>query len=510
MIVDGAAPRTERVVIIGASVGGLATALALKHSGRELVIVDRDEAPPEIAPGSAFDGWERRGVPHFRLSHSLLARLPAMLRQSHPELLQELAHAGIEPCPIEFALPSNQVETYRPQPADIELRHLLGRRATFEYVLRRHVGRLPHVRFLHGVRVDGLVTERQGEHLRARGVRVSRGDSTATIDADWVVDASGGRSKCAEWLRDLGAAIEVETQGSEFAYFCRHYRMRDRGAAPFRRTGAILDYLWFGAFFAEHGHFSLALACPTAEVELVETIRRADGFDAVGRSMPGVDALLDRSDAVSKVLGAGRLSNRWTRYVDSGKPAALGFFAVGDSHVQTNPMFGRGCAAAFVQAHALAEVALRSTDPVERARRYDQRVRALLRPQYDICLASEQLYAGRGRRARGQSIARALQAADYFTDHIWTPAVIESPFVAREAVKMMQMQKESALWIRITTLLYMLLLWAWRGFRRAPPVPERTGPARSELLRKLEAERRSDAPDAAEARAPEAATAPAE
>src|SRR5262245_43733471 len=100
----------ERVVIVGASIGRLATALALKHSKKQIVIVERDDPPPDIAPESAFDAWERPGVPHFRLSHSLLARLASILRERHPEVLAELSQAGVEPCPVEFALPSNQVD----------------------------------------------------------------------------------------------------------------------------------------------------------------------------------------------------------------------------------------------------------------------------------------------------------------------------------------------------------------------------------------------------------------
>jgi 2-polyprenyl-6-methoxyphenol hydroxylase-like FAD-dependent oxidoreductase len=477
--------RTERVAIIGASMGGLATALALKQSGKQVIIVERDDEPPEIAPGAAFNSWNRPGVPHFRLSHSLLARLPKILRQHHPALLQELAQVGIEPCPIEFSLPSNQVASYKPRNSDIELRHLWSRRATFEYVLRQHVGRLPHVRFVHGARVEGLVSAQRGEHPRVCGLEIARGAVREIIDADWVVDASGGRSKSEEWLRAIGVEIEAQSYASDFTYFCRHYHMVDGGAAPFRRTGAILDYLWFGAFFAEQGHFSLALACPLAEAELMETIRRTDGFETISRNMPGVEDLVERSEATSRVLGAGGLSNRWARYVVRDKPAVLGFFAVGDSHVQTNPMYGRGCAAAFVQAEALAEVVAGTSDATERARRYEQRVWALLRPQYDFCLGAEQLYTGRGRRARGEPVPRSLQVADYFADQVWTPAVLESPFIARESVKVMQMQEVSGLWTRIATMLYMLLLWIWRGFRKVAPAPERCGPARTELLSKL-------------------------
>jgi hypothetical protein len=219
----------------------------------------------------------------------------------------------------------------------------------------------------------------------------------------------------------------------------------------------------------------------------MDTIRTPHGFEAICRNMPGVQALIERSEPTSRVLGAGGLSNRWARYVVRGKPAVLGFFAVGDSHVQTNPMYGRGCAAAFVQAQALAEAVNATSDAAQRARRYEQRIWALMRPQYDFCLGAEQLYAGRGRRARGEPVPRSLRIADYFADQVWTPAVLESPFIARESVKVMQMQEVSGLWTRLATMLYMVLLWIGRGFRKVAPAPERCGPPRNELLSKLPA-----------------------
>jgi hypothetical protein len=163
----------------------------------------------------------------------------------------------------------------------------------------------------------------------------------------------------------------------------------------------------------------------------------------------------------------------------------LGFFPVGDSHVQTNPMYGRGCSAAFVQAHALAAVVNAERAPAVRSRRYADQVWALLRPQYDFCISAERLFAGRGQRARGLPVPGSLRTADYVTDQIWAPAVLESPFVARESVKTMQMQEVSSFWVRLGLLFVMFWLWARRGFRRVALVPERTGPGREELLRTL-------------------------
>jgi 2-polyprenyl-6-methoxyphenol hydroxylase-like FAD-dependent oxidoreductase len=359
-------------------------------------------------------------------------------------------------------------------------------------VLRQRVAKLPHVRFLHGARVEGLLIEPEREHLRVRGLTVLHAAAGAapeareTITGDVIIDASGGRSKAPDWLRAAGATIEVEEQRSDFTYFCRHYRMLDGGAEPFqRRTGAALDYLWYGAFFAEHGHFALALACPSAETELVQSVKTAEGFDLIARTLPGVSDLIGKAEPVSKVLGAGALTNRWSRYSNKGKPELLGYFAVGDSNVLTNPMYGRGCTAAFVQAEALAGVLASTAHPVERARGYSERVEAQLRPQYEFSIAGDQLFAARARRARGEAMPRSLRFVDYLTDQIWAPAALESPFVARESVKTIQMQEISSFWTRIAVLAFMFFSWARRGFRRVDLVAERSGPSRNELRRKL-------------------------
>src|SRR5689334_14602967 len=144
---------TSRVLILGGSVAGLATALSLKHSGRQVVIVERDPPPPELSPERAFEEWERSGVPQFRHAHILLARLQTELRDHHPELLAELEQAGITRSQLDEMLPPTQLGRVPADPSDGDLCHLWGRRATFEYVLRRHVGRLPHVRFEHGAQV---------------------------------------------------------------------------------------------------------------------------------------------------------------------------------------------------------------------------------------------------------------------------------------------------------------------------------------------------------------------
>ena len=47
---------------------------------------------------------------------------------------------------------------------------------------------------------------------------------------------------------------------------------------------------------------------------------------------------------------------------DDGEPLVAGFHAVGDAHTCTNPLYGRGCSLAMVQAQVLADAVAERPD----------------------------------------------------------------------------------------------------------------------------------------------------
>lgn len=475
-----------RVVIVGGGMGGLATALALKDSGHDVLVLERDAEPPEIEPNSAFDAWNRPGVPQLRHTHIFLARLQTILRDRHPDFLSELRQAGIERSSIDEVLPAGVAESWRAEKKDDDLLHLWGRRATFEYALRRHVAGLGHVRFVHDVRVERLVVEKEDGHVRVRGVEVRRGGENETIFADVVVDASGVHSKITDRLRADGAAIDVQRKPSPCAYYCRHYVQRDpTEKLPRTGTGAHVDYLVFGTFFAERGTFSIAFACPEVEEELCATLRRPEGFDAVCRRIPALERSVSRAEPASKVFGGGGLANRWTKYSRTGAQV-LGFFPVGDSYIVTNPIYGRGCSMAFVEAHALAEVLRETSNPLARARRYHRRVHRLLRPHFDFCVAADHGFSVRATMARGEAVSPFDRFVSQLLESVLTPALDEKPAVAREWIRAQQLREVSPPWVAILFLLYTLFLWAVRTLKRAERPVQAFAPSRTEMLRSLE------------------------
>ena len=466
----------QRVAIIGAGVGGLATALALKGTDRELVIIERDPEPPEIAPEQAFDVWARPGVPQFRHAHILLARLQTNLRDKHPDLLQQLLQAGLTLSTVEEVLPRDQYQGIEPTPEDADLLHLWGRRATFEYVLRRYVATFPNVRFLHDTKVVGLLTNTSSQQLQVRGLELQRNDVREELSADIVVDASGKRSRAAEWLKEKGVHTRVESHPSNFVYSCRHYRLNQPAAEPPRKDGGgNLDYLGYATFYAEHGHYALTFGCPVDDSELVDAIKRPDTFSALCDQLPVLQHWTSASTPTTKVLGAGQFENRWTHYGAPGGLSLAGFFAIGDSHLETNPMYGRGCAAAFVQAEVFAEALDKVQDPPEQWRFYTTRTRELLLHYYNLSIGTDRMYHARARLRRGLPIGLRETLLNYAYERVWLPATHRSPLMAREFLRSMQMREISGPATQLRVLGQLFLSFVRSLFRRdaAPDVPPR-------------------------------------
>ncbi len=130
---------TERMVIVGGSIAGFATALALSRIGQEVVVLEQDAAPPPGSPQELFTSWKRRGVPQLRHSHGFLARLRNLLRDRYPDLLEALLAEGAQERTLGGSLPPVLAPVYTPAPDDDDLTTLLCRRTTFERVLHAYV-----------------------------------------------------------------------------------------------------------------------------------------------------------------------------------------------------------------------------------------------------------------------------------------------------------------------------------------------------------------------------------
>ena len=120
--------------------------------------------------------------------------------------------------------------------------------------------------------------------------------------------------------------------------------------------GADYGFLKVGVFPGDAHSWSVTLAASPDDPPL-RALTRPDAFDAVAASLPLTAPWVDR--AVAEPLGGVTamtgLRNTRRLLVEDGVPLALGVAAAGDALIHTNPIVGRGCTLAFVNAYLLAD-----------------------------------------------------------------------------------------------------------------------------------------------------------
>jgi flavin-dependent dehydrogenase len=435
----------QRALVLGASIAGLAAALALAERGAEVVLVeaDADDDPPSAE--EAFLNGSRRRVPQSRHSHAFLARLRNRLVSAYPDLYaQLLAEGAIELRLLDHPPPS--LGPVAPEPGDEQLVTIGCRRTTFEWVLRRYVTARPGVTLIRGATADRLLAH-SGRPPRVWGARVENGRGRRTIAADWVVDATGRGSRAADWLKGIGAQAPSERRSpSAILYYTRFYRRReDREFPPAGREPTMADFGWikYAIFPADNGAFSITFGAHLS-MPRMKVLSHAAAFETMARALPGVAPFVDPELAEPlpvlgrDVLAMGGLENCRRRFVDPrGRPLAAAFFAVGDAAYHTNPLYGRGSAQAFMHAQLLGEALdAAAGEPFAAARLLDETAREEIEPFYRASVAADDVAS----RKVGAAPSSALQRLyDSFFDEGVMPATRVDPVVFRAFVRMMNM-----------------------------------------------------------------------
>ncbi len=369
------------LVVVGGGVAGLGTALAGARAGHAVTVLERDATPIPPTADAAF-WWDRRGAPQVRHSHAFLSRLRNLLVDRAPEVYAALLGAGATE--LRFTEhPPPTLTDHDARPGDERLRAIACRRTTFEWVLRRAVLAHAGVEFVDGIAIDGLVQARSvrnggapnGGIPRVAGVR---GRHTADgrsfeLTGDLVVDATGPRSLSRSWLAEIGVDEPVEqVVPSEIVYLSRFYRLCDACEAPPASgpIGGDVGYLKYAVFVGDNGTFSVTFAIDTDD-RVMRRLTGVEYFERAAAQLVAAQPWLDgRSEPITGVHSMAGLRNRRRRFVHDDAPVVSGFAAVGDAHVCTNPLYGRGCSLAVVHAYGLVDAL--SLDDGDRETAFDE------------------------------------------------------------------------------------------------------------------------------------------
>ena len=484
----------EQVVVIGAGMAGLCTALSIAPTGRELHLLERDDAPPEGDADEAFEHWNRRGVGQLRHSHAFLARLRSIIKTHHPALLTRLQEAGCREIGFADMLPDELKAQYTPAPGDADMSVLTSRRTTLELVMRRYVKALRGVTIHSGVFVRSAIIEAlDGGQLRIDGVKGVKAGEASEWRGDITIDASGRTSDIHEQIKAAGGTVTEESEDCGILYYTRHYRLLPGVSEPPRgkTSGAgDLTFIKYGLFPGDNGCFSITLAVPEIELGLRAAVIDPVIFDTICSLLPGLALWTDpaTSSPISKVFGMGDLRSRWRSFVSADQRATLGFFAVGDSLVRTNPLYGRGCSFAAIEADLLRQVLETTHDPAARARVYDGRVKAELTPYYNDMRTQDRAAARRARNALNPDFKPPLRSqvlTSFLNDGVRI-AMRKDLELLRLGLRDFHMMDPPGAWIRKPANLARIMRWWSRGKQRnADLYPPPLGPERSQMMEKL-------------------------
>ncbi|MFE9405169.1 FAD-dependent oxidoreductase [Streptomyces sp. NPDC006530] len=375
-------PDATPVVVVGGSIAGLATALALAERGLPVRVLERSAPPPEGPAAKAAELWERPTVPQSGHSHILTSLGVRVLRRRAPWLLESALADGAQLLDLTAAAPAGPRE-----PADDDLVALAVRRTFLELLLYRGVRNLPGVTLEHGTTVRGLLLD--PSRTRVTGVVTDLG---APVPARYVVDATGRRAASLSWLADAGLPVGVDLTGpTELRCFTRFYRLDTPGhtfPGPLNRgnaAGGIWDHWAAVVHPADNGTFAIALGAPTAD-PATDALRTPAGFTAAARLSPHVAPWADERVAtpLSEVRAITTPPNVLRSTARPGPRQAAALFPVGDAACVTDPLYGRGMSLALQHAFELAELLTAHPEPGrEQSERAARLADDLYRPWFD-------------------------------------------------------------------------------------------------------------------------------
>ena len=137
------------IVVLGAGLNGLTTAILLAREGHDVTVLERDPAEPVGGNEELWTSWERRGVNQFNQLHFMLARWTQTMAVELPDVIEELESRGGVRLNLVHLLPPAVTGGVRP--GDERFETVTARRPVLEAALSNVAARTPGVTVRRGV-----------------------------------------------------------------------------------------------------------------------------------------------------------------------------------------------------------------------------------------------------------------------------------------------------------------------------------------------------------------------
>jgi hypothetical protein len=139
----------------------------------------------------------------------------------------------------------------------------------------------------------------------------------------------------------------------------------------------------------------------------------------------------------------GQLRNRMRHFVDADGPLAPGLLVIGDAAYHSNPIYGRGCPSAMMQAALLDEaIGRHRDDPVAAACTLHALSESQVRPFWEAAVVSDRRLLGDRALPTGSLamvVTLAEQAFGWFLERGILPATLVDPVVFRGILRVFHM-----------------------------------------------------------------------
>jgi 2-polyprenyl-6-methoxyphenol hydroxylase-like FAD-dependent oxidoreductase len=332
----------QKAIVIGAGMGGLMAASVLARYFSEVLVLDRDRLPESVEA--------RSGVPQGAHVHTLMVQGRRNMEKMFPGLTSDLIDSGgvISRLGLEFRV--HDWLGWFPV-RDLGLPSLFVTRPLLEGTVRTHLARNLRTTIRDGATVTGW--KQDGQRIAV----MLAGETSETLTADFVVDASGRSGQAKEMLaaNGHGPVEEIVMQTGE-SYATTFFEIPEgwdntcfsfavNATAPDSRSGFL--------FAVEGNRWMCSLTGRFDEAPP----RDLEGFMAFAKKLPNpcIYDRISKARQIGPIRAYNPVFSRWRRY-DKLADFSDRVLPLGDAIAHVNPIYGQGMTLASTHAVGLWDV----------------------------------------------------------------------------------------------------------------------------------------------------------